>query len=445
MELKRKPIHTPISLSHLLKKTVMLSLLFVLLFNADTEAASFRIGSYNVENLFDLRYDGTEYKEYIPNNHFHWNRDMYTTKTENIARVIHGMAADIVALQEVESERALSFLRDRLRRVRCLYPYMEIADAKPTPVKCAVLSKFPILEKKEIDVDHESARNILQITLDINGTPLVLFVNHWKSKRGPESMRVSYARALRQEIDRLPRDSDFVLLGDFNSNYNEYKTLQKSPSLNNTSGITGINHVLGTIKDLELVDEKTIKNVTTNEHLYNLWLELDKSRRWSYIYSGRRGSPDNMIVSKSLYDKIGLSYTNDSFDKLEADYLFKKGRIYRWQRAERGMGRHLGRGFSDHLPIFASFSTDPIRSESRANRHSSNPPLKATQGESSSTLVDLNKATAEQLEAIKGIGPVLSQRIIAGRPYKSIEDLLRVRGIGPKRLKRLRARFVIDP
>ena len=28
----------------------------------------FKVASYNVENLFDMQYNGTEYKEYIPNN-----------------------------------------------------------------------------------------------------------------------------------------------------------------------------------------------------------------------------------------------------------------------------------------------------------------------------------------------------------------------------------------
>jgi len=58
-------------------------------------------------------------------------------------------------------------------------------------VKCAVLSRFPIVEKEEIQVDNRVARNILKITLDVDGNRIILFVNHWKSKRGPESMRIA--------------------------------------------------------------------------------------------------------------------------------------------------------------------------------------------------------------------------------------------------------------
>ncbi|CAD7771821.1 MAG: hypothetical protein KIIPBIDF_00327 [Candidatus Methanoperedenaceae archaeon GB50] len=38
----------------------------------------------------------------------------------------------------------------------------------------------------------------------------------------------------------------------------------------------------------------------------------------------------------------------------------KENTIYRWQRDKNGMGRHLGKGYSDHLPIFAYFSTEPF-------------------------------------------------------------------------------------
>ena len=54
------------------------------------------------------------------------------------------------------------------------------------------------------------------------------------------------------------------------------------------------------------------------------------------------------------------------------------------------------------------------------------------------SLLDLNNATGEELQSIKGIGPVLSKRIIAGRPYKTVDDLLKVKGIGPKNFEKIR-------
>jgi len=56
--------------------------------------------------------------------------------------------------------------------------------------------------------------------------------------------------------------------------------------------------------------------------------------------------------------------------------------------------------------------------------------------------IDLDRATARDLERLPGIGPALAARIVADRaeqgPFRSPEALLRVRGIGPRTLRRIR-------
>lgn len=59
----------------------------------------------------------------------------------------------------------------------------------------------------------------------------------------------------------------------------------------------------------------------------------------------------------------------------------------------------------------------------------------------SSSLLDLNTATQMQLEELPGIGPKLAEQIIAHRnatPFRTIDDLDNVPGIGAKRLESLR-------
>jgi competence protein ComEA len=54
-------------------------------------------------------------------------------------------------------------------------------------------------------------------------------------------------------------------------------------------------------------------------------------------------------------------------------------------------------------------------------------------------LIDLNTATQKELESITGIGPVTAKRIIEGRPYSSVDDLSRLKGISPKKLEGFRS------
>ena len=52
--------------------------------------------------------------------------------------------------------------------------------------------------------------------------------------------------------------------------------------------------------------------------------------------------------------------------------------------------------------------------------------------------LDLNTVSADQLQQLHGIGPVKAAKIIVGRPYRAVEDLLKIQGIGPKTLAKIR-------
>jgi competence protein ComEA len=60
--------------------------------------------------------------------------------------------------------------------------------------------------------------------------------------------------------------------------------------------------------------------------------------------------------------------------------------------------------------------------------------------------VNVNTASADELQRLPGVGPVMAQKSIAARsatPFESVDDLDRVKGIGPKTLAKLRPFVVV--
>jgi competence protein ComEA len=67
--------------------------------------------------------------------------------------------------------------------------------------------------------------------------------------------------------------------------------------------------------------------------------------------------------------------------------------------------------------------------------------------ESTNAPLDLNRATADQLESLPGIGAVKAAAILAARDtrggFESMEELESVRGIGPALVEKLRPLVVL--
>jgi competence protein ComEA len=63
--------------------------------------------------------------------------------------------------------------------------------------------------------------------------------------------------------------------------------------------------------------------------------------------------------------------------------------------------------------------------------------------------INLNTATLAQLETLPGIGPTLAARIIEHRqkngPFKKIEELMNVKGIGEKNFLKLKPLIIVTP
>ena len=71
-------------------------------------------------------------------------------------------------------------------------------------------------------------------------------------------------------------------------------------------------------------------------------------------------------------------------------------------------------------------------------------PAKPVKSAEPTKLIDLNNASQQELEALPGIGKISANKIIAGRPYTSVDDLAKA-GIPPKNIGLLKPLVTVSP
>ena len=74
-------------------------------------------------------------------------------------------------------------------------------------------------------------------------------------------------------------------------------------------------------------------------------------------------------------------------------------------------------------------------------------PSKDVKIENPAKVVNVNTASAEELQAIRGVGPAIAARILDFRKqngrFEKVEDLAKIRGIGEAKLQRIKAQVSI--
>jgi competence protein ComEA len=65
-----------------------------------------------------------------------------------------------------------------------------------------------------------------------------------------------------------------------------------------------------------------------------------------------------------------------------------------------------------------------------------------------SNKININSASAKELESLPRVGPVMAQRILSFRkdhgPFRSVDELSQIKGLGEKTLARIRDRITIE-
>lgn len=333
-------------------KTILsYAVLFIILFQSITSCSVFSSGdhnrtgqpesteltliSWNVHNLFDARKNGFEYPDFDPSRG-RWTEDTYREKLKGVARVLHDIhpgGADIIALQEVENKQVLTDLNKKYL-APLGYTHEVLVPSPGSAVNTAFLSRLPITaihsHRLDLPVDYP-LRDILEINLQWGGEKVVIFNNHWKSKRGgaedTEPVRRETARLLKKRVswyaaqDVIPT---IIIAGDFNENPDENIRINHAYP----TALKGIHRVEDIQNDPSALYITFNSAMITGENtqgrlFYSPWEETVVEG--SFAYRGQWERIDNIFLSEALFDGSGIEYGSfrvaSDIDRRISDHL----------------------------------------------------------------------------------------------------------------------------
>lgn len=296
---------------------------------------------YNTENLFDPWDDTTSVgdNEFLPEGSRHWNFTRYKTKINNIAKTIlaagEWQSPMLVGLCEIENPTVLKHLIYWTGLSELNYRFIHFESPDSRGIDVALLYRhdsFSPIESRPVTVtlpDQKPTRDILLIkgVTHLHDT-LFVMVNHWPSRLGgaqaSEIKRVTAANRLLSICDSIRSvvpNASIVVMGDFND----------SPTDTSIQGVMEQDF-------FNLAEIQENKNQGTNK--YRL--------EWESI--------DQIMISNSMKAQM----QEVSFKVVNLPFLLMKDEVNMGEKLFRTYvgPRYLG-GFSDHLPVMATFVPKP--------------------------------------------------------------------------------------
>ena len=182
-------------------------------------AGIFSVASYNVELYTDQPFAGT--------------RPKTTESKQRVQDTIIELRADILALQEIGSTNLLLDLRAALKKRGLDYPHWEWIEARDTNLHLALLSRFPITQRRPQTNQSfllngrrfQVSRGFLEADLRVaENYSVTVVAAHLKSKRrsalaDEEDLREEESQLLRARVDKLLSEDprrNLIVLGDLN-------------------------------------------------------------------------------------------------------------------------------------------------------------------------------------------------------------------------------------
>lgn len=203
-------------------------------------AETFRVATYNLENYVDNPASGRPIKS--------------RQAKEKICESILSIKPDILAVQEIGSEKLLLELRGMLKERGLDFPYYEFVTGWDTNIYVAIMSKFPIIERRSHTNESyllrgrrfHVSRGFAEVDIKVNDKyKFTMFTCHLKSKRtiaeaDEAEMRLEEAKILREKIEaRLSKDPNLNLLlaGDLNDTKDSPSTREIIGRQNSKTGL----------------------------------------------------------------------------------------------------------------------------------------------------------------------------------------------------------------
>ncbi len=140
-----------------------------------------------------------------------------------------------------------------------------------------------------------------------------------------------------------------------------------------------------------------------------------------------------LVLSTLLTQKVNEN--QERYNQLAAELERKTQQIQ--QEKEKQRQKYIA-GSVAEVPELS----EPTTSKSVEQQVDENSKQEVKEASAQPQIININKATAAELQQLDGIGPTYAQRILKYREenggFKSVDDLINIKGIGKKRLENIR-------
>lgn len=315
-----------------------LCLIFISCEQPQVEEFSFKIVSWNVENLMDTTIDGSEYSDFSLDN---YDESVYRRRLKNACDVIDDLNGDVVVLQEVENSNVLSDMVD-LYLSRKGYIYFGAIKEEDSAISIGFISK---IKPTDITVHAvEGARSVLALDFKVDEEVIRVLTFHAKSQiegfEETENLRINLSKTLKRLINES-YNYNIICIGDFNEDPSIYSTIQTA-----LYDIEKENAFYFREKGSLLVSSSPY--TLFQDVLYSPQLDFSvrKNKNGTYFYKDKWYNFDLALLNNNCLDLIGYDF--DDFNIYAPQKICTSTGIpYSWN--EKSLT-----GISDHFPIYVT-------------------------------------------------------------------------------------------